>query len=246
MQRYLLEIEYDGTQYFGWQKQPDKPTIQGEIEKALNTIFRSDVNIVAAGRTDTGVHALQQFAHFDLNDGQTFEASQLLHSLRGLIPHDINVKSVVPVSSEFHARFDAISRSYIYKISNKYSVFDTYSWFIRENLDVKIMNEAALLLIGVNDFSSFCKKNKDVNHYRCEVMESELKEYADGKMEYFIKANRFLHHMVRSIVGNLVDVGRGKMHLSEFEKKIHEPDRENGGYTAPAQGLFLAKIDYGI
>jgi tRNA pseudouridine38-40 synthase len=245
MPRFVVELAFDGTRYSGWQKQPDTLTVQGEVESGLAIVFKQPVSIMGSGRTDAGVHAEQQFAHFDVAlDDVRFDKERFLHSLRSLIPGDVLIKDIREVDEAFHARFDAISRQYRYQIAFERSVFDrNYTWYVGDLSFLNNMLLAANLLVGNHNFESFSKNNPDLGNSLCTVSTAEFREVAGG-LHFRIKSNRFLHHMVRSIIGNLVDVGRGKLALDDFALMLEHPDRSHGGFTAPAKGLFLEKIEY--
>lgn len=244
-QRYRIDLSYDGSRYHGWQKQLNALTVQGELESALSIIFREPIEIMGSGRTDTGVHAEQQVAHFDVLHSQIVDEYKLLHSLKGLLKHDILVSSINPVTQDFHARFDALSRQYRYQISSRNDVFrDRYTWVVHDMNNFESMIDCVNEFIGTHDFSSFCKQNPDVNHNRCDILESTLTQFTETEWHYTIKANRFLHHMVRSIVSALVLVGRNKLSLEDVLKWIHYPDKSNFTVLAPAHALFLEKVLY--
>jgi tRNA pseudouridine38-40 synthase len=243
--RYVIEIGYDGSQYNGWQKQPGQPTIQGEIENALTTIFRQPISIMGSGRTDTGVHAKQQFAHFDLNSFPAFKKEDIIRSLRGLLPHDILVKDIQQMKPEFHARFDALARQYRYQISQEHNVFqDKYSWVVHSPMNKSHLDEAATLLTGELDFGTFSKNNPDVNHTRCIIEYCKWVSSDDNQIIFTIKANRFLHHMVRSLVGTMVEIGKGNLTILEFNDMLNEPNRTKCKFTAPPHALFLDRVYY--
>ncbi|HKJ30331.1 MAG TPA: tRNA pseudouridine(38-40) synthase TruA [Balneolales bacterium] len=243
MSRYQLFIEYDGTHYAGWQTQPDEPTIQDAIEAALAQILRKEISIVGAGRTDSGVHAEGQVAHFDFEE--PIDKKKLLKSLWGVLPRDIAVWDMKEVDGTFHARFDGTARQYRYQIIMRPSpLHRPLSWERYFEFDISSMIECAKHVNGVHDFESFCKHNPDVNHTRCEVTHSEISFKNDLMIVYRIKANRFLHHMVRSLVGTMVEVGLGKRSTESFKTLVLQPDRTSVGVTAPAQGLILEKVFY--
>ncbi len=245
MARYLLEVSYDGSAYAGWQKQPGQVTIQGSIDDALTLIFRQDVATMGSGRTDTGVHAIQQFAHFDLPNDIVVDAKRVLHSLRGILPHDILVKDIRSVSDTFHARFDAVSRSYLYYFGTRPDVFtDRYTWVILESLNIDVMKSLCPVFVGKHDFTTFGKHNPDLNNAVCDVFNCGIKEAGDGRYAFHIEANRFLHHMVRSLVGTLVQAGTGKLSLEEIEDMIQFPERLKCKVSAPSKGLFLSTVRY--
>ena len=240
--RYFIELSYQGKNYHGWQIQPDVITVQEKLNKAVSTIFQLNIEVVGAGRTDTGVHASQMFAHFDLD--KEFKGD-IPHKLNSVLPPDIVVHNVFTVVDEKHARFDAISRSYEYKVwLGRNPFLLDFSWQIHsQNLNIDLMNEAASLLLEYTDFQTFSKVKTDVYTYNCDVTEAIWKQ--NGKeLTFYISANRFLRNMVRAIVGTLVDVGLGKITKNEFRQIIESKSRSNAGLSVPAKGLFLTKIKY--
>lgn len=247
IQRYCIEISYDGSAYHGWQKQPDHPTIQGHIEQALSILFRQDISIMGSGRTDTGVNAIQQFAHFDVEykNSTDIDEHSVIHSLRGLLPHDILVSKMNKVPLEFHARFDAKSRQYRYRIATQNDVFENrYTWVIDKHADVSAISQNASIFIGEHEFSSFCKQNPDVLNNICTIYESRIEVISPHRFDYIIHANRFLHHMVRSIVGRLVDSGTGKCTSTDLHSMLLSPDKKYFQVKAPSHALFLEKVVY--
>ena len=240
--RYFIELSYQGKNYHGWQIQPDVITVQEKLNKAVSTIFQLNIEVVGAGRTDTGVHASQMFAHFDLDKESK---GDIPHKLNSVLPPDIVVHNVFTVVDEKHARFDAISRSYEYKVwLGRNPFLLDFSWQIHsQNLNIDLMNEAASLLLEYTDFQTFSKVKTDVYTYNCDVTEAIWKQ--NGKeLTFYISANRFLRNMVRAIVGTLVDVGLGKITKDEFRQIIESKSRSNAGLSVPAKGLFLTKIKY--
>ncbi|MDG1037789.1 MAG: tRNA pseudouridine(38-40) synthase TruA [Polaribacter sp.] len=240
--RYFIELSYQGKNYHGWQIQPDVITVQEKLNKAVSTIFQLNIEVVGAGRTDTGVHASQMFAHFDLDKELK---GDIPHKLNSVLPPDIVVHNVFTVVDEKHARFDAISRSYEYKVwLGRNPFLLDFSWQIHsQNLNIDLMNEAASLLLEYTDFQTFSKVKTDVYTYNCDVTEAIWKQ--NGKeLTFYISANRFLRNMVRAIVGTLVDVGLGKITKDEFRQIIESKSRSNAGLSVPAKGLFLTKIKY--
>ena len=251
MNRYFIHFQYDGTNYHGWQIQPNGITVQEELQRALSTVLRQHIEVVGAGRTDTGVHARHMVAHFDLND--LLEPSQLVYKLNRLLPRDITVYKVEPVSDDMHARFSATSRTYHYYICARKDAFSRqYAWQIHWQLDFDKMNEAAQMLIGEKDFASFCKVGSDVKTTMCNLTHARwVKDLPptpfsyDGYYWHFeITANRFLRNMVRAVVGTLIEVGRGRMTLRQFQDVIDTKSRSAAGESVPACGLFLEKIEY--
>ena len=240
--RHFIELSYQGKNYHGWQIQPDVITVQEKLNKAVSTIFQLNIEVVGAGRTDTGVHASQMFAHFDLDKELK---GDIPHKLNSVLPPDIVVHNVFTVADEKHARFDAISRSYEYKVwLGRNPFLLDFSWQIHsQNLNIDLMNEAASLLLEYTDFQTFSKVKTDVYTYNCDVTEAIWKQ--NGKeLTFYISANRFLRNMVRAIVGTLVDVGLGKITKDEFRQIIESKSRSNAGLSVPAKGLFLTKIKY--
>ena len=240
--RYFIELSYNGKKYHGWQIQPDVISVQEKLNIAVSTITQNKIEVVGAGRTDTGVHASQMFAHFDIENEIK---GDIPHKLNSLLPKDIVVYKVFKVDDEKHARFDATSRSYEYKIwlgRNPFLLDST--WQIHsQNLNIDLMNEAAKLLLEYTDFQTFSKVKTDVYTYNCNVTEAIWKQN-NQELTFYISANRFLRNMVRAIVGTLVDVGLGKISKDEFRKIIESKNRSNAGLSVPAKGLFLTKIKY--
>jgi len=240
--RFFLEIAYKGTDYHGWQIQPNAVSIQEKIQDALALIFKKTIAIMGAGRTDTGVHAKQLFAHFDVVE--SFNIAEVLYKLNGILPKDIAIIAIHQVADNAHARFDATSRTYHYYINTKKNPFTTESsWFVKQELDLDLMNQAAQKLFDYTDFQCFSKSNTDVKTYLCDIQEAYWKQ--DGDLLVFtITADRFLRNMVRAIVGTLVAVGSGKLPLSAMDEIIQSKNRSQAGASAAAQGLFLTQVKY--
>lgn len=242
--RYFLRLAYDGTDYHGWQRQPNGTSVQQTLEDALSVILQERTDITGAGRTDAGVHASEMYAHFDTR-GVT-EPSRLLTSLNRMVGNAISVTELIPVKDDAHARFDAISRSYRYYISLKKNPFKfRFSHFMNQKPDIETMNEAARLLLETKDFTSFAKLHSDAKTNICKVTEAYW-EYDSGEevIKFNITADRFLRNMVRAVVGTLIEVGRGKLTLSGFKDVITKRDRCEAGVSMPAKGLFLTEIKY--
>lgn len=240
--RYFIELSYKGTKYHGWQIQPDANSVQEEINKAISTILQEEISIVGAGRTDAGVHASQMFAHFDTTKELT---DAFAYKFNALLPDDIVVHSLEKVHEEKHARFDAISRSYEYKIWLGRTPFllETAWQLHQKKLDVEKMNEAAKVLLEYEDFESFSKVKTDVRTFNCNITEAVWKQ--EGKeLTFYITANRFLRNMVRAIVGTLVEVGLHKKSVEDFRKVIESKKRSEAGLSVPAHGLFLTEVKY--
>ncbi|RNL82722.1 tRNA pseudouridine(38-40) synthase TruA [Sinomicrobium pectinilyticum] len=240
--RYFIELSYYGKAYHGWQKQPNAGTVQETIEKALSLLLQEQVSITGAGRTDTGVHARQMFAHFDTQT--EISAGILVHKLNSLLPGDIAIYRIFPVEENAHARFDATSRSYEYRINSFKDPFLTgLSFYYRYPLDVKKMNSAAKILLGHKDFQCFSKSKTDVRTYFCTIENAEWKRMGDNLL-FTITADRFLRNMVRAVVGTLLEVGQGKLQEENVKKILESKNRSEAGVSVPAHGLYLTKIQY--
>ena len=241
--RYFADIEFDGTAYSGWQIQPHSPSVQQTIEDALALFLRIKVGVTGAGRTDAGVHASQMIAHYDLDEPQ--DCVWMQNKLNGILPPDIAVRSIFPVKPDAHARFDAVSRTYKYYVTlNKSAFHRNYSWFLPNEPNFGMMNTAAKVLLTTVDFTSFSKLHTDTKTNDCHVTEAGWERLPDGRWVFTISADRFLRNMVRAIVGTLMEVGRHRMTVDEFRSVILKKDRCSAGDSAPAQGLFLYKIEY--
>ena len=240
--RYFIELSYKGTNYHGWQIQPDASSVQEEITKALATILQEKILLVGAGRTDAGVHASQMFAHVDTVKKLS---NNYVHKLNAILPNDIVIKSIKEVSDETHARFDAVSRTYEYKILLGRDPFllETTWQLHQKNLQIEKMNEAANLLFKYEDFESFSKVKTDVNTFNCTIMKA-VWTLEDKHLIFHIKANRFLRNMVRAVVGTLLEVGLGKKTVEDFRKIIESKKRSEAGLSVPAKGLFLTEVCY--
>ncbi|SNR76957.1 tRNA pseudouridine(38-40) synthase TruA [Lutibacter flavus] len=241
--RYFIEIAYNGTNYHGWQLQPNAITVQELINKAIATIFRTDINVVGAGRTDTGVHSEQLFAHLDLE--VEFNVNEFKYKVNSLLPNDIAVLDIRRVLDDAHARFNATSRSYEYRmfLGKNPFLIDTSLQLINKKLNIDKMNEAARILLTYTNFKCFSRSNSDVKTYNCDITIAEWKQ-TNQQLIFYITADRFLRNMVRAIVGTLMEVGTGKTTIEEFKKIIESEDRRNAGPSAPAHGLFLTQVSY--
>ena len=255
--RYFITLSYDGTNYHGWQIQPNGDSIQQRLQEALSTLLRQPIEVVGAGRTDTGVHARMMVAHFDCPlpsspKGEEITPSleedrggQLAYKLNKLLPQDIAVQEVRQVPDDMHARFSATSRTYHYFIHTYKDPFlRDYSWQVPYKLDFGKMNEAAQVLLEYKDFTSFSKVNTDVKTNLCDLKEAHWDEVAPGQWRFTITANRFLRNMVRAIVGTLIEVGRGKMNIEDVRRIIEAKDRCQAGESVPGKALFLVDIKY--
>ncbi|MBQ8493896.1 MAG: tRNA pseudouridine(38-40) synthase TruA [Alistipes sp.] len=241
--RYFIELQYDGAAYFGWQRQPDAVTVQGMIEEKLSMLRRVPIEIVGAGRTDTGVNASFYVAHFD-SDTEV-ECAQLVYKLNKVLPPDIAILRIYKVEASKHARFDAREREYTYLLTPHKSPFRRFSaWHYAVELDVEAMNSAAAKLLDYDDFTSFAKLNSDNKTNICHISHAAWSVESDGTLRFTIRADRFLRNMVRAIVGTLVDVGRGRYSVADFEDIIRSRDLSRCSAGAPAVGLFLSDVRY--
>lgn len=244
MQRYFIYLAYEGTNYHGWQVQPNGVSVQECLQKALSTLLRVETEVVGAGRTDAGVHAKLMVAHFD-SEKEDLNLALLTDKLNRLLPPDISVYRVCNVHPEAHARFDALSRTYKYYITSVKSPFNRHlKWRMHGSLNYELMNEAAKILFEYTDFTSFSKLHTDVKTNNCKIMQAEWIQEDETTWVFTVKADRFLRNMVRAIVGTLVEVGRGKMSIEEFRKVIELKDRCKAGASVPGHALFLVDIEY--
>lgn len=244
--RYFIECAYRGTNYSGWQIQDNEITVQSEIEKALSTLLKHKIDITGSSRTDTGVHAIQQMAHFEMVN-EILDCDNLVYRMNKLLPLDISVQKIFTVADDYHSRFEAISRKYEYRISRKKNPFQRgLAYEFNGNINIALMNEACKILFRHIDFQCFSKINTDVLTFNCTIMEAQWAEKQDDLLVFSIKANRFLRGMVRTIVGTLLEVGLGKISLTAFEEIILSKDRKKAGRSVPAEGLFLMEVNYEI
>jgi tRNA pseudouridine38-40 synthase len=241
MSRYFLEVSYKGTVYSGFQVQANAGSIQEEIEKAFAVFFRKLVEMTGASRTDTGVHARQNYFHFDFDEPL---ADEMIYRLNAILPGDICIRGIYPVPEGAHCRFDAESREYRYYLYGKKDPFLTdRAYFYPYPLNWMLLEEAACRLMKFTDFTNFSKRNTQVNHFRCTIIES-LWVRGDGEAYYRIRANRFLRGMVRGITGTMLQVGRGMLTLPHFEEILAGGDASRVNFNVPAKGLFLERVRY--
>ena len=240
--RYFIHLAYNGANYCGWQTQPNLPTVQLTLEQALSTLLRQPIAIVGCGRTDTGVHASDFYAHF--NTDTAIDAEQLTFKLNSFLPEDIAIFEIFGVRDNAHARFDATARTYQYHVSNRRLPFKQglYSR-IYYHPDLNLMNEGAKLLMEYEDFTSFAKLHTQVKTNICHLSMAQWEERED-EWVFTIRSNRFLRNMVRSVTGTLLDVGRGKLTLEGLREIVERRDRCAAGVSMPPQGLFLTRVEY--
>lgn len=240
--RYFIELSYNGKAYHGWQIQPNAITVQEVLDKGLSLLLRTTISTMGAGRTDAGVHATQMFAHFDTE--VIFDAEMFQYKLNSYLPEDIVIHSIMKVNSEAHTRFDALSRAYIYRISLSKNAFNNeQAYYLKPKLNIEKLKEASKILLDYKDFQCFSKSNTDVKTYHCDIMLAEW-EIVGDELQFTIKANRFLRNMVRAIVGTLINVGIGKIAVSEMHTIIQSKNRSEAGFSVPARALYLSEIVY--
>lgn len=241
--RYFIYLSYDGTNYHGWQIQPNGDSVQETLMKALATFLRQEVEVIGAGRTDAGVHARLMVAHFDFE--RELDGAQVTDKLNRLLPPDTAVYKVCRVKQDAHARFDATYRTYKYYVTTRKDPFSrNYAWRLFNSLDFEKMNEAARTLFDYTDFTSFSKLHTDVKTNNCKIMHAEWTQVGETEWVFTIQADRFLRNMVRAVVGTLVEVGRGKMTIGDFKKVIENKDRCKAGSSVPGHALFLVDVGY--
>ncbi|MFD1602409.1 tRNA pseudouridine(38-40) synthase TruA [Flavobacterium artemisiae] len=240
--RYFIQFAYNGTHFHGWQIQPNASSVQETLNKAFSVLLNEPISIMGAGRTDTGVHATEMFGHFDTE--KNLDVPVLVHKLNSYLPKDIAIFDIILVQDDAHCRFDAKKRTYEYHINTfKNPFLENLSWYMSQKLDLDLMNEAAQILFKHTDFQCFSKSNTDVNTYDCTIFEAYWKQEND-KLIFTISANRFLRNMVRAIVGTLINIGLKKITLTDFEDIIASKNREKAGFSVPAHGLYLTKVNY--
>lgn len=240
--RYFLDISYKGTHYHGWQVQPNMPTLQAEIEQALSLLLGEKTSIIGSGRTDAGVHAVQQIAHFE--SSQVFDLATLTYKLNAFLSKDIVVNKLFRVKDGVHARFDALRRTYHYHIHQGKNPFNQeLSYYFRPSLDIDSIKQGCEIIKDWRNFECFSKVHTEVKHFYCEIYEAYWSQKGTEHL-FMITANRFLRGMVRTIVGTFLDVGTGRASLKELKELLRRGDRTRAGKAAPACGLFLQKIEY--
>jgi tRNA pseudouridine38-40 synthase len=243
MVRYFIKLAYDGTKYHGWQIQENANTVQAELEQKISIMLGKSINVVGCGRTDTGVHAREYFAHFDI-EKLPFDENDLTYKLNRFLPSDISIYKIFKVNSNIHARFSAISRSYSYYINKMKNPFTKlYSYHHPAFLNIDKMNKAASFIMDYNDFTSFSKLHTQTATNICNVTEAYW-EIKNDVLIFNITADRFLRNMVRAIVGTLLEIGKGKLESEEIKTIIEMKNRQKAGFSAPAHGLFLNKVKY--
>lgn len=241
--RYLIECSYRGSSFHGWQIQPNATTVQACIEKGLSMVLKEKIEITGSSRTDTGVHAAQQFAHFDI-EKVIEDPFRIVNSLNGILSKDIAIHQIMLVSNEFHSRFDATYRRYVYRIQQQKTPFGyETSYFFKSELNIDLMNKAGELMKRYFDFQCFSKVKTDVQTFNCRI-EFAYWEQLEQTLLFHIKADRFLRGMVRTIVGTMIEIGAGRLSLADFEQIIISKNRNNAGRAVPPEGLTLVEVGY--
>jgi len=240
--RYFFEISYKGTNYHGWQIQKNAITVQEVIQEKLKQLLSYEIEITGSGRTDTGVHAIQQFFHVELKN--TIDTSKFIYSLNSILPIDIVIKAIRKVRDNAHTRFDALSRRYKYVIISQKDPFKISEAYIyNHSINLKDLNEASKILVGRQDFKSFSKVKTQVSNFNCEIYNAYW-QFESADLVFYIKANRFLRGMVRAIVGTLLMVNEGKINAEKFQDILQSRSRQKAGRSVSAEGLYLAEIRY--
>lgn len=243
-QRYFIELSYNGTNFHGWQFQPNAISIQEHIDRALKVYFRQHIETVGCGRTDAGVHARQFFAHFDVENVSQEKVLNSISGLNALLPYEIAIYKILKVEADAHARFDATERSYEYHFHFfKNPFLLNQSWLVKGDLDIDLMNEAASYILEFTDFSCFSKSNTQTFTNNCKVTRAKFEKTKDG-LVFHISADRFLRNMVRAIVGTLIKVGRKEIEPDFIKQIINSKNRSMAGQSVPACGLYLTSIKY--
>jgi tRNA pseudouridine38-40 synthase len=245
MARYFLELAYKGSGYAGFQVQQNANSIQAEVEKALQIYFRASFELTGSSRTDAGVHAKQNYFHFDFDKLPQKPWEEVLYNLNAILPAEIVLKKIAPVADDAHCRFDAVSRTYEYSIyTSKDPFLIDRSYYYPYHLDIDLLQQAAIQVLSASNFKSFAKRNSQVTHHRCQIFESDWQGSSESGYSYRVRGNRFLRGMVRGLVGTMLRVGTGKISVEEFAAIIEEGDPSKADFSAPPQGLMLVEVRY--
>lgn len=243
MPRYFLELAYKGTDYSGFQLQDNANTIQAEVEKAFEILHKQKVILTGSSRTDSGVHALQNYFHFDYNESIN---AQFIYKMNAILPEDIVIKKLTPVAGDAHCRFDAVAREYRYYIYRYKNPFlKERAFFFPYRMDIDLMQQAAVVIKEYVDFTSFSKRNTQVKTFNCIIQESKWGMEGDC-LVYYVRANRFLRGMVRALTATMLRVGRGKISLNELRDIIEAKDCTKASFAVPPHGLFLISVNYPV
>jgi tRNA pseudouridine38-40 synthase len=242
LRNYKLIVQYDGTNYSGWQIQLNAKSVQGVLQDNINLIANEKINLIGAGRTDSGVHALGQTANFRIS--KELDLYRFKHSLNSILPRDIAVKNIIEVDEEFHSRYDAVKRNYIYLFSKSKSPFyDKYSWWYHGPIECASLNKLSAYFIGEKNFTAFARKATDTENKICFIHDIRWKEWKD-LVFFYIEADRYLHGMVRTIIGTLLNAHKLKLNIDYLQDIINNQNRDTAGEAVPAKGLFLYKVKY--
>lgn len=245
MARYFLELAYKGTHFAGFQVQQNADTVQGEVEKALQIYFKKHIALTGSSRTDSGVHAYQNFFHFDYDVLNVADIPKMLYNINAILPEDIVLLNLILKAADAHCRFDALSRSYCYSLYAKKNPFiKEQAFFYPYPLQLNLLQQAAEIIKQQTNFKSFAKTNTQVNNFRCKILESYWKQGADGKLSYYVTGNRFLRGMVKALTGTMLLVGKGKMTLANFENLFEETTKYKADFSPPSHGLTLLSVNY--
>lgn len=240
--KYFIEFSYKGTNYHGWQTQPKQISVQEILTKTLSILFKKNIELIGAGRTDSGVHAKQMYAHFEIE--KELDLVKIIPKINSFLPKDISVFNFHKVHDDAHARFDAKKRTYNYFIHTQKNAFECFdSWYYIKKLNVELMNQACQILLQNTDFECFSKTNTDVFTYNCTIFDAHWKQI-DNQIIFTITADRFLRNMVRAIVGTMINIGLEKLTLQDLKSIIESKNRSKAGFSVPAHGLYLTKIEY--
>lgn len=242
MPRFFLEVMYKGTAYSGFQVQANAVTVQSEVERCLEVYLRRKVDLTGSSRTDAGVHAMQNFFHFD-HEGEV--PASFIYNMNAILPSDIVIRGLREVAADAHCRFDATGREYAYYLYGSKDPFrEDRAWYYPYSLDIEALDRAAAVIMEYEDFASFSKRKTQVRSFRCSIGESRWEQRGEGDLVYHVRANRFLRGMVRGLVGTMLQVGRGKIGEEELRKIIEARDCTKADFTTPAHGLFLMRVIY--
>jgi len=242
--KIALLIQYDGSAYHGWQIQTDPETIQGHLERTLYKVLGQKIGLVGSGRTDSGVHALGQVAHFEV-EASGIPVRNLWMAVNRELPDDIRLMASTEVSNQFHSRFAANRREYLYQITTIPNVLHRHTqWHVRYPLDLTKLQSLSELILGEHDFSSFCYAGTETENMVCSISSATWETHDPGTLYFKVSADRFLHHMVRMLVGSMIEVARGKWNMEHFSELLNTPNRKSHTITAPAKGLALMQVGY--
>ena len=245
MARYFLELAYKGTGFAGFQVQKNANTVQGEVEKAFKIYFKTTIELTGSSRTDSGVHAFQNFFHFDYEEMEPSSIEKILYHLNAILPEDIVLHNFYLKADDAHCRFDAISRSYCYSLYDKKNPFiKEVSFFYPYPLQISLLQQAAEIIKAQTNFKAFAKTNTQVNNFNCKILDSYWQKELDGRLNYYVTGNRFLRGMVKALTGTMLRVAKGKMSFVQFENLFEESPKLRADFSPPSHGLTLIRVNY--